>query len=419
MMRILHIFWNEYWGNISRRSYLIFTFGFPIFLVGVPIIGGIMLALAIRAAMPTTDPRPIGLVDQAGLFQDIETLPDDPVTIQLFPDSTTAAAALLAGDIQAIYDIQPDYWQSGEVSLGYDVPPTEAVDAMFIQQVRNRVRAKVPPDILTRFDRGPNIIHQNLNGARQFSPANVTAPIIIYMLVYFVRLGSSVTASYMFDSIAREADDRTLEILITTVTPLQFIAGKLLGLLAVGLTQLGMWGGSIFALSVGIGYLLGHDLIGFLLSWEHLGMLISVLLATYVLDQLLAAAMGLFRVSGGAGNIFFDVINLVVGVGLLYAAYFVPRNPHTPLAIITSFIPFTAAVVLPIRVVVSEVPVWQTILSQVVLWGTCVASLIWLRRLLRANLLTFGSPLRLRHWLGRRFGLDRWPGRLWRKAARS
>jgi ABC-type Na+ efflux pump permease subunit len=129
--------------------------------------------------------------------------------------------------------------------------------------------------------------------------------------------------------------------------------------------------------------------------------------------------MGLFRVSGGAGNIFFDVINLVVGVGLLYAAYFVPRNPHTPLAIIASFIPFTAAVVLPIRAVVSEVPVWQTILSQVVLWGTCVVSLFWLRRLLRANLLTFGSPFKLRHWLGRRSGLDRWLGRLRRKVARS
>jgi len=58
--RIFHIFWREYWDNIKRRSYLLFTFGFPIFMIVTPIIGGIILALAIRTAMPPTDPRPIG-----------------------------------------------------------------------------------------------------------------------------------------------------------------------------------------------------------------------------------------------------------------------------------------------------------------------------------------------------------------------
>jgi ABC-2 type transport system permease protein len=406
MVRIIYIFWNEYWGNITRRSYLIFTFGFPIFLVGAPIIGGLILALAIRAAMPPADPRPIGVVDQAGLFSDVETYPNDPVAVRLFANPEQAAAALSAGDIQAYYDVQPDYWQSGEVILSYEVPPSQMVDGMFSGWVQTQVQARVPPDILARFDQGPDIIHQNLTGARTFAAGNIITPIIIYLLVYFVRFGSSVTASYMFDSMAREADERTMEILITTVTPLQLVTAKLLGLMAVGLTQLGMWGGAALILGLGISYLLGFDLLAFLLSWEHLGLLASVLLATYVLDQVLAAAMGLFRVSGGAGNMFFDTVNLVVGIGLLYAAYFVPRNPHAPLAIIASFIPFTASVVLPIRVVVSEVPTWQIILSQAILWGTSLAGLFWLRQLLRANLVAYGPPFSLRRWLKRfDFGL--------------
>ncbi|MDX1524096.1 MAG: ABC transporter permease, partial [Anaerolineae bacterium] len=365
------------------------------------IAGGIILALAIRAAMPPVDLRPLGVVDQAGLFDGAEAYPDDPVEVIFYPSSTQAGAALSAGEIQAYYDIRPDYWQSGEVVLTYEQAPAEQVEAMFTGWVRSRVRAGIPTEILTRIERGPDIVHRSISGARTFSSKDTILPVLVYMLVYFVRLGSSITASYMFDSIAREADDRTLEILITTVTPLQFVTGKLLGLLAVGLTQLGTWGGAILTLGFGIGYLLGFDFIDFLLSWDYLVLLLSVLLATYVLDQILAAAMGLFRVSGGAGNMFFDMINLLVGIGLLYAAYFVPRNPHTTVAVIATFFPFTASVVLPIRVVVSEVPVWQITLSQVSLWGTAVAGLFWLRRLLQTNLVAYGPPFKLRRWLGK------------------
>ncbi len=407
MLRTWYIFWHEYWGNITRRSYLIFTFGFPLVMAIGPVVGGVVLALAIRAAMPPTDPRSIGVVDQAGLFADSETSPDKPVAVIRFAGPEEAAAALSAGEIQAYYDLQPDYWQSGEVVLTYDTAPTEAIDRMFTNWVQNQVRARVSADILTRLDQGPRIVHQGLAGPQSFAAANIIEPVIVYLLIYFVRLGSSVTASYMFDSIASEAHDRTLEILITTVSPLQFITGKLLGLLAVGLTQLGMWGGAVLALGFGAGYLLGVDLIGFLLAWEHLGLLLSVLLATYILDQILAAAMGLFRVSGGAGNLFFNTINMVVGIGLLYAAYFVPRNPHTPLAVAASLFPFTASLVLLIRVVVSEVPLWQIILSQVILWGTNIASLFWLRRLLQTNLVAYGPPFSLRRWVKQRLSVSR------------
>ncbi|MFN8455638.1 MAG: ABC transporter permease [Anaerolineae bacterium] len=125
-------------------------------------------------------------------------------------------------------------------------------------------------------------------------------------LIYFMRLGGSFTAEYMFGSIVSEASDRTLEIVLSSVSPLQFLLGKLLGLLAVGLTQLGLWGGVVLALSLGTSALLGFDLTGFLLTWEHLGLMLSVLLGAYLLDQMLAAALGLLKVSGGAGSLFYS-----------------------------------------------------------------------------------------------------------------
>ena len=88
-----------------------------------------------------------------------------------------------------------------------------------------------------------------------------------------------------------------------------------------------------------------------------------------------------------------------MGLGLIYAAYFVPRNPHTPVAIAASLFPLTAPLVLLVRVVVSEVPLWQIGLSQTLLWGSSIAGVFWLRRLLRANLVASAAPFSLRYWL--------------------
>lgn len=402
MTRIGRIFWHEYWGHITRRSYLLFTFGFPVFFMTVPLVGGVILYLALRAAMPPTDPRPIGLIDQPGILAD-SPAPSDPVSVERFASSEAAATALARGEIQAYYDIRTNYWETGEVVTTYQVAPSDAVDSMVTNWLRRHIRAQAPPLLLDRLDAGANIIHRDLAGRRGYSLDGMTQMVIIYLLIYFVRLGGSFTAEYMFGSIASEAWDRTLEILLTSVSPLQFLLGKLLGLLAVGLTQLILWGGVVLALSLGTSALLGLDLTGFLLTWEHLGLLVSVLLAAYVLDQMLAAGLGLVRVSGGAGSMLFSTVNVVVGLALLYATYFVPRNPHTLLAVAASLFPLTAPVVLLVRVVVTEVPAWQVTLSQILLWGSSLASLFWLRRLLQTNLVAHSTPFSFYLWLKQKF----------------
>jgi len=369
-------------------------------MVAVPIIGGLALALAISTALPRTDLRPIGVIDQPHLFAETKNRPDKPVKIIFFTDTQAAAEALEKGLIQAYYDIQPDYWESGRIVLTYHTAPTEQIDGMLTGWVRSQIQAKVPPHILTRFVSGPNITHYGVTDqSTSYTESDVIAPFVVYMVLYFVRLAGSFTASYMFDSIASEAHDRTLEIMITSVSPLQFVTGKLLGLLAVGLTQIGMWAAAILVFAIGGSLLLGVDLMEYFLTWEHLGLMVVVLFGAYLMDQILAAAMGLLKVSGGAGNLLFSTINSVVGISLIYAAYFVPRNPDTPLAIFASLFPLTSPLVLLIRVVVSEVPQWQIVFGLMLLWGTNLLGIFWLRRLLKANLVANTATFSFRQWL--------------------
>ena len=128
-----------------------------------------------------------------------------------------------------------------------------------------------------------------------------------------------------------------------------------------------------------------------------------MLLGAYVLDQILAASAGMMRVSGGAGPQLFNMFNWATGLGLVYAAYFVPRNPDTGLAIAASLFPLTSPIVLLVRVVASEVPIWQQLFSQLCLWLTIIAGLFWLRQLLRRNLVANPPRFNSWHWLKRQW----------------
>ncbi len=401
-MRFWHIFWREYWGNITRRGFLLFTFGFPLSLVTLPVLGGAALALALYSALPATDPRPVGLVDQAAVISPTATVPREPVEIIRFETADQADQALAQGDIQAYYHLPSHYWRTGTVAIRYEVPPSQMVDRMVSNWIEAQLESRVPAELLTRLQEGPEFSHLGLSDqSSAFSKANMVEAFAIFLVIYFVRLVGTFTANFVLESIVNEAEDRTLEILITTVSPLTFISGKLLGLVAVGLTQVGTWLAAALGLALVVTGWVGVKLLEPVWAWEHLGLTLSVLTAAYLLDQIVAAALGLVRVTGGAGNLIFNLVNLVIGLSLIYAIYFVPRHPHTPISVIASLVPFTAPVVLLIRVVVSEVPVWQVVLSQVCLWGSCLLGVFWLHRLLKANVVPSTQPFRFVEWLGR------------------
>jgi ABC-2 type transport system permease protein len=105
--------------------------------------------------------------------------------------------------------------------------------------------------------------------------------------------------------------------------------------------------------------------------------------------------------------LLFNTLNWVVGIGWLYAIALIPPNPNTPLAVITSLFPLTAPNVLLLRLAVTDVPLWQLIASQVLIWGSCIATLYWLRYLLQTNLVAYAPRFRLRDWLRSRLAFSR------------
>jgi ABC-2 type transport system permease protein len=343
-------------------------------------------------------------VDESAVFADPASYNNDPVAMIAYTSTTDAAIALSDGDIQAYYHIPPSYWQTGEVVLTYAVAPSQEVRDMFDRWVRLQIRERVPEHILDRYYAPNRISHQSLTSQESFTEENMVEWVLVFVLVYLVRSAGLFTSGYMYDSIASESRQRTIEIILTSVSSLQFIVGKFSGLLLVGLTQLTIWGSGLFLAAVVGTAVFNINLIEILTTWEHLPLVISMLLGAYILDQIIAAAAGMMRVSGGAGPQLFNTFSLATGLALVYAAYFLPRSPDTPLAIATSLIPLTSPIVLLVRIVASEVPSWQIILSQILLWGSSILGLWGLRYLLRMNMVSYAARFEMRRWLKRVIG---------------
>lgn len=391
------IFWRTYGGGIRQGSFLAFTFGLPAFFILFPVVAGMIMIWVIRTVIPPTDYHPIGVVDASGVF----SLPagGDPVEMIGYGSEAEAEKAFGAGEIQGFYFIPEDFLATGMITLTYETAPSLQVDSMFSDWVAGTVAGRVPVAVRERYAEGAQFAHEAVEGEAAFSSKDYLKWAGMYAVIYFLQVAGSFTSNYMYGSIASEAHDRTIELILSSVTPRQFLVGKFLGLLAMGMTQLAIW---LFPAAVGVGLFLarfGAEYILFLFPWDYIGLVISTLFGAYVLMQVMAAAGGLLRISGGAGPQIFALLEWAGGLGMLYAMYFLPRNPDSWLAVAGSLFPITAPLVLLIRLVTSEVPAWQIVLSQGFLWGAVVLGVLSLGRLLKRNLVSYAPKFKLFGWV--------------------
>ena len=83
------------------------------------------------------------------------------------------------------------------------------------------------------------------DGPDESNPISFWLPYGVTLLFYFLIMGS---ASLLLSNISKEKENRVIEILLNSVTPLQLLTGKIVGLGLVGLLQTILWFGTGYVL---------------------------------------------------------------------------------------------------------------------------------------------------------------------------
>jgi ABC-2 type transport system permease protein len=163
-------------------------------------------------------------------------------------------------------------------------------------------------------------------------------PLFITMAFLFMLI---LSAGYMMRAVADEKENRTLEVLVTSISPGRLIAGKILGIVAISLTLLLAWSlvvisGVFLAVQMGVGWF--EDLT---LDWRGVLGTIIIAIPAYVLAVALMTAIGAMvtttQEGQSVGMIFFFLF-----AAPLYVSWIYLDDPHRPFAVILSLLPFTA-----------------------------------------------------------------------------
>jgi ABC-2 type transport system permease protein len=383
---------HEFWRHVTRRGFLFAIIGLPLLLM--LIMGGSIWFFASGVR------EPVGVVDWSEqLLPVADYTPAQPrlVPLRAYEDETAARQALERGDLQAYFVVPPEFPGRYEVTLYYLEEPHEAIHPAFRRYLRASLLQGVDPAVAQRFTgTAADVTFVSLGEER--GRGNPITFIVPYFFSLLSVIAIFTTGGYLLQAVVDEKENRTMEILITTVSPTQLMSGKIIGLVGVGLVQMGVWSAGLLLLYLVLqAYMPGLAAIRVPLST------VIVALAWfgpfYLLVATLMAAIGISVTSVSEGQQATGFISLMSMAPLWFLFIFL-NSPNSPLAVALSLFPLTAPISMLVRWQVTEVPAWQLLVSWLLLASTAVFSLFLVSRLLRVGMLRFGQPLRFREALG-------------------
>ena len=209
------------------------------------------------------------------------------------------------------------------------------------------------------------------------------------------------SAGYLSTTVAEEKENRTIEILATSMSSNQFILGKVVGIVLVVATQMSSW--IIFlvgGIAIGKATLDLEWLTAARLDPGIILLLLGILLPAFFFYAGLVIAISSTATETAEGQQAMGLVSMPLAFSYWFAGVII-ANPNSPFATVLSMFPFTAPTLMPLRAAFSVVPLWQSITCIAVLSVSAVFT-IWLAaRAFDMGMLRYGKRLRLTELLAR------------------
>ena len=293
-------------------------------------------------------PTQVGVVEPApeGLAAAIRTtagLLDQDVAVVTFPDRAAGEQALGDEKVAALVVVPADLSNAGEVVFHKEADPTiQGVVASAVAGLRvNAVlgEAGVDPTTLAAAQAPPTVraIEPPQEGAEtQFLIANITAVLI---LVGVFSFGFTVLTG-----VVEEKQSRVVEVVLSTVLPRDLLIGKVLGIGILGLVQLGVFVvAGLIAASLTQEFRLPSTTSGAafqLVLWFSLG---------YTLYSTALGVLGALASRMEEASNASTPVTMVAMASYFVAIFAVINDPSGLVAVVASFVPFSAPMVVPMR----------------------------------------------------------------------
>jgi len=415
----------EYVRNVFKKSFILVTLSMPLILA---------LSIGLGAIIESTENNdaPVGYVDHAGFLADPILAPkraaslnnpsvSDLVPLIPFQTEEEAHDALESKAIQAYYVVAADYRQSNQVELVYIESPGDNVPRQFWDFMQINKISDVPPDVARRAVAGSNLIvrwpDDRPGGGREFSARTFLNNLLPLFIGFGFLMLLFMSSGYLTQAVATEKESRTMEIVVTSLSPGQLIGGKVLGIIAMTLTQVTAWAiFAVLAMFIGSRYLGIGVLQNLSIDPQIIITMLAIAAPTYVMVAALMTAVGATVAEGQDAQQVAGLFSLPV-IAPVWLGPIIIENPNSPLAIGLSLFPLTALTTFAMRIMSVPIPFWQ-IAASVALLILSAAGAVWLAaRIFRLGMLRYGKRLNWREILqGEASNVERQTPRKWGKS---
>jgi len=387
--KTLTILRHEFRQTIRTRSFILLTMALPLLLVlGYSIYQGVQ-----QRSQPGTEEVEIGYVDHTGEFDDYTSQSD--ILLVPYPDEDKARDALLAGDIEEYFVIPTDYISSGAITR-YTTEtevevPSRTINAMAAFLRSNMLSEQVSSEVLERTQHPLSLFSFKLDESGEISPAQkevaaFLVPIAFAFIFYFALVFS---AGSLLQSVTEEKENRVIEIILSSVSPRQLLAGKVLGLGAAGLLQIAVWLLTVRVFSqVASANIPAFS--GVSISWGLLGWGVLYFSLGYLLFAALYAGVGAVSSNAREAQSWSAIVIMPAVLPMVLSSLIV-TNTEGAVSRALTFFPITAPTLAMMRLANETVPGWELALSLAVMVAAVVLTMWAAAKIFRAYLLMYGK----------------------------
>lgn len=225
----------------------------------------------------------------------------------------------------------------------------------------------------------------NANFETVFFSSFIFILLLMMMVIY--------SGQMLVRSLLEEKSNRIIEILVSSCNPNQLLAGKVIGLSALGLTQIFIW------MIIGIS-LAGTALIPLDAFKNIVPMLIYFILGFVFFTTLFVGIGSIVSTEQEAQQItsYLSLI-LVIPVVIVFPAM---QNPDSLLIKVLSYIPLTTPSVMLLRLNIAAIPLWEILATMALLVVSTYITVIFSAKIFRIGILAYGKMpglKDLRSWL--------------------
>ncbi|WP_255483876.1 ABC transporter permease [Granulicella sp. 5B5] len=384
---------REYTERIRTKAFIISTVLIPA-LMG----GGIFGIAAIASKSKTTahiaivasQPQPA-----QDLKKSLEHGDDTSMTVDLLPPGSTAALDQQIANKQLdgyLVITQTSASDGASHRPTFDFTPRSSADIATSDSIKSALQTvltreflaahNIPADEAKALMAPVTVNVIGANGKHTNSRQSFFVAYTLFFLMYMVVLlyGMNVARS-----IIEEKTSRVFEVLLATIKPDELLAGKILGVGSVGLTQVAIWMAAalLFAAQAG-------SMSGITISSTQIIFFIVYFALGYALYSSVAAALGAMTNSEQE----LQQLNMFLMMPLFLSMGMLPvliTSPNSLLARIVSQIPFCAPLLMNFRISIAMPQPWEIALSIGLILITIYAVLWISSRIYRVGILMYGK----------------------------